>query len=283
MKFFRNLFNQQQKIELKTIEYEPFEEDIKPKNPRPKKPKNKWSDLKPFDKRFFKKVNFPKEHYFQAIHPKNQIVLHHTVSGKGISGDINTWLSTSSRIATTIIIDHDGVAHKCFPYTEWAHHLGVRQDFLRNRGFSDWQTRNTVLNRESIAIEIDSWGGLVLGDGTVKRFGDRNVTTQVGKYYAAYGNVVDVPVVHYPNGYRGYHYYEKYTDEQIKCTGQLLLLWNKEFNIPLDYFENMWEVNNDALGGKRGIWSHTSYRQDKSDIHPDPDLVEMLKTLKDLV
>ncbi|MFW6226355.1 MAG: peptidase C14 caspase catalytic subunit P20, partial [bacterium] len=94
--------------------------------------------------------------------------------------------------------------------------------------------------------------------------------------------IVDVPVVHYPNGYRGYYYYEKYTDDQIKTTGELLLYWNKTYDIPLDYNDNMWEVNDDALGGKRGIWSHTSYRNDKSDVHPQPELIEMLKTLKSL-
>ena len=277
MSFFKRLFGRKSK-ELKVIEYEPFEEDI-----RPKRPNNKWSNLKPINTNLIKQVDFPKEHYFQAEHPKNQIVLHHTVSGKGVSGDINHWLSMSSRIATCIIVDHDGIAHQCFLSKYWAHHLGVRQDFLRQRGFSDWQSRNTILNRESIAIEIDNWGGLVLGDGTTKQFGDRFVQTKRGEYYAAYGNIVrDIPIIHYPDGYRGYYYYEKYTDEQIKTVGELLLYWNKFYNIPLGYNENMWEVNNDALGGKRGVWSHTSYRTDKSDCHPQPELIEMLRTLRHL-
>ena len=39
------------------------------------------------------------------------------------------------------------------------------------------------------------------------------------------------------------------------------------------------ELNNDALNGKPGKWSHTSVRKDKFDVHPQPELEVMLKTL----
>jgi hypothetical protein len=41
----------------------------------------------------------------------------------------------------------------------------------------------------------------------------------------------------------------------------------------------MWDLNDDALNGKNGIFTHVSYRADKSDMHPQPELVEMLKGL----
>ena len=41
----------------------------------------------------------------------------------------------------------------------------------------------------------------------------------------------------------------------------------------------MWEVSAEALKGKQGVWSHTSFRFDKSDIHPQPEIIEMLKSL----
>ena len=39
------------------------------------------------------------------------------------------------------------------------------------------------------------------------------------------------------------------------------------------------ELNTDALKGTAGIWSHTSVRKDKSDMHPQMEVTAMLKTL----
>ena len=39
------------------------------------------------------------------------------------------------------------------------------------------------------------------------------------------------------------------------------------------------ELNTDALAGKPGIWSHTSVRKDKFDVHPQDELIAMLKSL----
>jgi len=247
-----------------------------------------WSDLKPIDVNKIVAVDFPVDKFYPIEYTKKQITLHHTESGEGIRGDIDHWISLTNRIATCVIIDHDGIAHQCFSSKYWAHHLGIKSTYLKDKGYSDWTSRNTILNRESIAIEIDNWGGLVLGDGTTKQFGlkadgkPNMVKTKIDKYYAAYGNIVNVPVVHYKDGYKGYYYYEKYNDEQIRCVGELLLLWNIKYKINLDYNENMWDISDDALSGKEGVWSHTSYREDKSDVHPQPELIEMLKTLKTL-
>lgn len=281
-----NIFQRIFKIRKKRKELARLDPNVGPEliDIRPKIPQNKWSNLKPINTSLIKQINFPKEHYFQQIYPKNQIVIHHTVSGPGVHGDINTWLSTTSRIATCIIIDHNGIANQLYLSKYWAHHIGLKQAYIKARGFTDWESRNLLLNRESIAVELDNWGGLILGDGTTKQFGDRYVQTQPGKYYAAYGNIVEnIDIIHYPNGYRGYYYYEKYSDKQIKTLGELILYWHKFYKIPINYNKNMWETNNDAISSKKGIWSHTSYRLDKSDAHPQPELIEMLKTLKYLV
>jgi hypothetical protein len=41
----------------------------------------------------------------------------------------------------------------------------------------------------------------------------------------------------------------------------------------------MWDLSNDALAGKKGVYTHVSFRTDKSDMHPQPELIEMLKNL----
>jgi len=58
------------------------------------------------------------------------------------------------------------------------------------------------------------------------------------------------------------------------------VFWNEKYKIPLDYNPTMFDVSQEALSGKAGIWSHTSFRKDKSDIHPQPELIQMLKSLK---
>ena len=204
-----------------------------------------WSKLK--------KVEWDK--FYKEIYPKKQIVLHHTVSGPGIRGDLRTWLTYTSHIATCIIIDRDGTMNQLFPSKYWAKHLGVRGKMN--------------LDKHSIAIELDNWGQLI-------KDGDR--------FKTIYGNHVDVPVTHYPNKFRDYEYFESYTKEQLESVKELLELWNKRYNIPLTYNEDMFDYSENAINGKPGIWAHVSYRKyptkhNKWDVHPQPELIEMLKSL----
>lgn len=223
----------------------------------------KYSDLKPIDLAKIKLVEFPENQYFKEVFSKNQIILHHTVSGPGPRGDLDTWIRDTRRIATCIILDNEGIPHQLYSSKYWAYNTGV----------SSW------LDKQAIAIEIDNWGPLVLGTGENHTFGNKVVKTVKGKFYAAYGNVVDVEVQHYPKKFRGYKYYEKYTERQIRTTGELLLYWNRRYGIPIGYNEDMWDVSPRALEGWTGVWTHVSYRKDKSDCHPQPELIEMLKVI----
>lgn len=60
------------------------------------------------------KINFPEDQYFREETKKEQIVLHHTVSGIGVDGDISHWIGTTERIVTCIIVDREGKIHQCF-------------------------------------------------------------------------------------------------------------------------------------------------------------------------
>jgi hypothetical protein len=243
-----------------------------------------WSTLKPINTSLIEAVDFPVEHYFPMEYKKTQIVLHHTVSNPdSVIGDIDHWLSNDSRIATCIIVDSKGIAHQCFSSKYWGHHLGIKSTWLQKNGYSDWSTRNIELNRNSIAIEIDNWGGLILGDGTDKVINNKVINTIKGEYYNAYGNIVkNVDVIEYPNGFRGYKYYQKYTKAQIKTVGELILLWHIKYGIPLDYHEEMFDISKEAISGTPAIWCHASFREDKGDCAPQPDLIDMLKELKNI-
>jgi N-acetyl-anhydromuramyl-L-alanine amidase AmpD len=206
-------------------------------------------------------VDFPDDQYIKEQTNKNQIVLHHTVSGRGVNGDIAWWRSTVQRIATAIIIGWDGKIYQCFSSKYWGYHLGCG---------------NSELDKHSIGVEIDAWGGLirynrewypVKWDGELKK----NVPN------LSIPPVKNVQI--YEQGYRGFYGYEKYTEAQIEAVRQLLVFWGEKYNIPLDYNPSMFTVSPEALSGKSGVWSHVSFRSDKSDCHPDDGLVQMLKSL----
>jgi N-acetyl-anhydromuramyl-L-alanine amidase AmpD len=199
-----------------------------------------------------KKLDFPESQYIKQAQKKNKIVLHHTGSGRGATGDYKYWLNDPKRIATCVIIDADGVCNQLYSSEFWGFHIG--------RGIES-------LERESIGIEIDSWGGLT--------FDEKN------KKFISYTNT-PVPkenVIEYEKSFRGYRFFERYTDDQLEATRKLLIYWNEKYGIPITYREDMWDVSLAALNGEPGVFSHCSYRKDKSDVHPQPELIQMLKSL----
>jgi len=244
------------------------------KNFAKKKKDEEKEEILKLDPKDIKQVDFPDHLYFREQTPKKQIVLHHTVSGRGVEGDINWWKENPQRIATAIIVKWNGKKFQLFSSNYWAHHLGIRQNFLKSQGFSDYKTRNRLLNSQSIGIEIDAWGGLVENNGKwypAKWDG--------GKYVANTRISPVENVTKYPEGYREFYGFETYTDEQIESVRKLLIYFSEKHDIPLGYNRGVFEVSGDALSGKPGVWSHTSYRPDKSDVHPQPELIDMLKSL----
>jgi len=204
-------------------------------------------------------VDFPVDQYVAIATEKKQIVLHHTVSGKGIKGDVSHWVNTTSRVATSLIIDRKGVIHQCFSTKYWAHHIGMKGRVINELGTSK---SNVELNNSSIGIELDSYGGLIKKDG---------------KFVTVYGNEIDKKdVVEYKEKYRGYSAYEKYTEAQLATLKELLDFLCEKWSIPSKYNADMFDVSKNALNGVPGIWSHTSYRSDKSDVHPQSELIAAL-------
>lgn len=274
MSLLDNIFWNWTKPKPKTIipykpGYDPTSHVVVPPDDINKKDiQNMWLNLKPINLAKIQVHPFSTHKYFHEIYDKTQIVLHHTVSGEGVDGDINSWEQASANIAVCILVDRAGTPWQLFSSKYWAYHLAAG---------------NHDLDRHSIAIEIDNWGWLIPGDGTYKTFNNppRKIKTELGRYYTYYGNPVAVPLQYYSEGFRGYNYYEKYTDNQIQTVGELLLYWNMMYNIPLTYNPTMWDVTREALGGKPGVWTHCSYRpaNEKTDAHPQPELIDMLSIL----
>lgn len=215
---------------------------------------NKWSNLKPLELDDKDLIMIDWDKYYKKQYSKQQIVLHHTVSGESIRGDLITWKKYQSHIATCIIIGRDGTINQLFSSKYWGYHLGAGK---------------SSLDKHSIGVELDNWGQLEERDG---------------KLYTIYNSIVDVSIVHYPTGFRGEQIFEAYTVDQIRSLGELLLFWNKRYYISLKYNEDMWDVSERALRGTPGVFTHVSYRpwpstKSKWDCHPDKNLISMLKTI----
>lgn len=228
-----------------------------------------YTNLKPIDLNKIQLVNFPENQYFKEVQNKTQIVIHHTVSGPGVEGDINTWLGNSSRVATGFIIGRSGIPYQCFSSKYWGIHLFRNSDIFLEYGYnqSAAEVQRYKIEKCTIGVELDSWGPL---------------TKKGDKYMTAYGTdskLTDDEVIYYQNGHRGYNYFEKYTEEQLRTLGELILFWSEKYDIPVTYNSTMWNVCKDALNGNPGIWSHVTYRKDKNDAHPDPELIKMLMSL----
>lgn len=218
-----------------------------------------------------KTVKVPFSKYGKREYKKNQIFLHHTVSpnrlytNNPVKGDVDHWNSIPYYIGTYVLIDDEGTKYLLFDSNKWANHLGLKKDTYKKFDIS-----YRKLDHTSIGIELDNFGPLIYKDGKFKP--------------KAYPNskwvIPEDRVIIYDKPYRGSRIYERYTEQQIIALRDELKILCDKNAIPVHYNENMFEVNKQALQGVPGIWSHTSVRFDKSDIHPQPELIEMLKSLK---
>jgi hypothetical protein len=278
--------------------------------------------------RIFEKL-LPEDEYFTTTSEKTTIVLHHTAGSHRPDWVISSWDKDKSKggkplkVATHYVIGGksregdekwDGVIYQAMPLENWAHHLGTKN------------SNNTQLNKQSIGIEICNYGPLT--------------RTTDGEYFTYVNSKIEEKdVVDLGKNFRGYRYYQKYTDKQLSSLAFLLTKLSKEFNIGLcwglnEVFEkkkrnvenmevldiqqflnskgytgidgkrleedglngrntkyalrtymdvkrgdwNAFEYQERANEGHGGVWSHTNYRKDKTDVYPYDGLIEMLKS-----
>lgn len=181
--------------------------------------------------------------YYHSTQKKKRIVLHHTAGGTAISS-INWWDRYRDHVCTPYIIDRDGTIYEVFPPQYWAYALGIN---------SSWA------EKKSIHIEICNYGWL---------------NKINGQYYTGYGTPIsEDKVVEYNEKHRGHLYYEKYTDAQVESVMYLINYLSEKFNIEIKDVEKFWWYNKQS---KKTLISHTTVRKDKSDIHPQPNLIQAI-------
>lgn len=221
---------------------------------------------------------FPENQYRKEETEKNAIYLHHTAGSSNPFAVLDWWESNEEDVSTSFVIAgppptgvtawKDGDIIQAFSSKYWAFHLGGNAHLAPYRPKPKGGLSGTLLNKHSIGIELCGYGPVVLKEGVY-----RTVATNAK---IAADKVVDLGMK-----YKGYQYWNKYTDAQIESTRLLLLYLAKRWNIPVEYKgdDQLFGVSARAFHGEPGIWTHASVRGDKFDCFPQPELIKMLRGL----
>jgi len=204
-------------------------------------------------------LTFDENQYYKATYPKTQIVLHHTVSNGSAKAVADYWESKPDRVGTPIILDKEGIMHQLFSSRFYAGHIGDVDKEMQK-----FKLPLRSCSKNSVGVELINMGGL---------------TKKGNDLFDSYGNIFKGETVHYPNKYRGFEYFAKYPQVQIDSLKKLILFWCEMYSIPSTYNEDIWDVSKRALSGEPGIFCHTSFRSDKSDLAPQSEMIAMLKSL----
>lgn len=215
------------------------------------------------------KTMLTENQYYKQETAKKQIYLHHTAGNANPLGVVSGWQSNDEHVATAYVIGglpnkstlwKDGDIIKAFEPKYWAYHLG-----LEKPTFAKFNLPYQSLDKISVGIEICNWGYLT--------HTDRGFTTYVNT------TVKDNEVVEHVDLFKRKRYYHKYTDAQIESTRKLLIELKGVYGIDLTYHNDIWDLCPRALRGDSGVFTHNCVRTDKSDIHPQVEIIQMLKSL----
>lgn len=216
-----------------------------------------------------KQLPLKETEYFKDVNDKKQIVLHHTAGNSSGVNVVNSWNNDKrGRIATFCVISgagssntKDGEIVQAFSSKYWAYHLGIKSEVFLSKGL-----KHQILDKTSIGIEVCNWGPLEEINGKFYNYVDGEV------------NAADVCTLDEP--YKGFKHWHAYTDAQIESLIQLLKYLSETYNIPLKYsYDEFFKVSTTALKGLPGLYTHNSYRKDKTDVYPSPKLILALKGL----
>lgn len=222
--------------------------------------------------------------YYQEDVKKETIWLHNTGGGSRPDWSINGWQKEFEKdLSGNPVLDQDGrvkplkvgVSYiigrrsssndekvwdgkilNTFDDKYWAYHLGINNN------------QSLDLNSKSIGIEFCNYGPLTLG------IDDR--------FYNSVNKVVNErDVVKLDRPYRGYDYFERYTDSQLESGRSLILHLINKHAIRIDgkiYNEN-WFNYNSNYHSNGGIRTHSHIRKDVFDIFPQKEMIQMLNSL----
>jgi hypothetical protein len=197
---------------------------------------------------------------------KNTIWLHHSGGGSRPDWTINGWETNNGlKVGTHFVIGRkssssdvelwDGKVLKAIDDRYWVDHLRI-------------ETKSDQLNSRSIGIELCNYGPLTLGkDGNFYNYVNKPINKE--------------DVVELETEFRGYKYWEKYTDSQLESLYKLIIHLKKRWIIQIEsgIYNEDWFNYDEKWFSMGGLRSHAQVREDKFDLFPQKELIDMLNRL----
>lgn len=214
-----------------------------------------------------KKHYMPVGTYFPGPVKKQWIFLHHTAGWENPYQVADMWARDNrGNVATEFILGgqsvrngntkFDGELIQCFPEGGYGWHTG---------------TGNSVMHRNSVAIEVCNMGQIVNGRTYVNTPADPNQIVKLAKPF------------------RGFQFWHKYSDAQIETLKQWILFIADKYDIDprvglVEYVKARGADGFDVLDLDRanktpGMYSHTNIIRGKVDMFPQQELIDMLLSL----
>jgi hypothetical protein len=214
-----------------------------------------------------KKHYMPVGTYFPGPVKKQWIFLHHTAGWENPYQVADMWARDNrGNVATEFVLGgpsvkdgntkFDGELVQAFPEGGYGWHTG---------------TGNSVMHRNSVAIEVCNMGQIVNGKTYVNTPADPNQIVKLAKPF------------------RGFQFWHKYSDAQIETLKQWILFIADKYDIDprvglVEYVKARGADGFDVLDLDRanktpGMYSHTNIIRGKVDMFPQQELIDMLLSL----
>lgn len=205
--------------------------------------------------------------YFPGPVAKDWIFLHHTAGWENPYQVADMWARDDrGNVATEFVLGgqsvkngdtkYDGELIQCFPEGGYGWHTG---------------TGNSVMHRNSVAIEVCCMGQIVNGKTYVSTPADPNQVVKLAKPF------------------RGFQYWHRYSDAQIINLKRWILFIAKKYNIDpriglVEYIKAKGADGFDVCDvakaqAKPGLYTHTNVLKSKVDMFPQQELIDMLLSL----
>jgi hypothetical protein len=209
----------------------------------------------------------PEGTYFKGPVKKQWIFLHHTAGGPNPYQVADMWARDNrGNVATEFILGGQSVANgdskfdgeliQCFPEGGYGWHTG---------------TGNSVMHRNSVAIEVCSMGQIVNGKTYVNTPADQSQVIKLAKPF------------------RGFQYWHNYSESQLVTLKNWITFCANKYNIDprvglVEYVKAKGADGFDVLdlakaSSTPGLYTHTNVIRGKVDMYPHPDLIDMLLSL----
>jgi N-acetyl-anhydromuramyl-L-alanine amidase AmpD len=194
-------------------------------------------------------INYPLplREYYIANNVKSHICIHHT-QGRSAKSSIDWWAKDPERVGTAYVIDRDGIIYKAFDDANHAYQFGLKNN-----------PRRDEIEKATIGIELANLG-------PINRL-------QNGTFSDGYGKpFTKQPFKAAP--WRGYQYWEQYTDEQYQALKELLQDIAKRHDIKLSFAAHLdFDL---SVYDKYTVFTHANVRRDKTDVSPAFDFKRIM-------